>query len=723
MVKGIILKEKLCKIFQEPWFLILIAFLLWLYSFREYFMGGLGLTSDAISYYEHIRFFIVNLQRGHFPLWDPYWSGGVPNDFFLRRFCPYNPFYLFIIFPSFIGLPYYFCYIFFLAFYLFFGMVGFYLLSRKLTGDHVASFVAFIILLFSSMSTRIFDSYMIFIVTPLAWFFYFLVSFASNPNRFNLIGLTFFLMLLMTTYIPLYFFVILLSFTSIFPIIYVNKIQSLIFNLIEYITTDRWVVILCILAIVFSVLPGLIFFQEAGNGSISIPGRHYNTVENHALAVQDQSEDSWAVPEEFFFSAYYLDLQRITFAIVYIPCFAFILLVLGVGIRISALMVFLAVWGAVMLLLTSPFASPLYSFLRANFFFFKYFRNLHFLLWFAIIPILALFVGEIFRSFRQELMQSANRWIVFWVILLHAILFFVFCLQPHVLWITKATVVISGVFFLYYCSFKKFRDRDFLVRISLLALIVVHPMAVYHYFVKNVPARSAGFYDDIGPEYNYKMYVYGEGKKEGRSYNLIDYPHKPSGKLYYATSYYNDLRTHIPMDLVAVNEQYRFMAYDRVSIDIDPVDWEKLTMLWKQNANTAVIEAGYSGPQLIGDGGMDHPRVFGSKSEEFRIIKGNTDAVCLATRFSVPKLLVFNDSFHKGWKAAVNGRQERVWRVNGAFKGVVVPAGPAEVVFSFGSAQERLVNYFLFLLFYGIGAVLVISLFNRDLIGFPKGGT
>ena len=51
--------------------------------------------------------------------------------------------------------------------------------------------------------------------------------------------------------------------------------------------------------------------------------------------------------------------------------------------------------------------------------------------------------------------------------------------------------------------------------------------------------------------------------------------------------------------------------------------------------------------------------------------------------------------------------------VNGAFKGVVVPQGPAKVVFSYGSAGGRMLNMVLMLLFYGMAGVLLFSVWRR----------
>ena len=59
-----------------------LSFLLWIVCFSSFITGDKGFTSDAISYYSHIKFFIENMAAGVYPLWDPYWHFGSPNEFF-----------------------------------------------------------------------------------------------------------------------------------------------------------------------------------------------------------------------------------------------------------------------------------------------------------------------------------------------------------------------------------------------------------------------------------------------------------------------------------------------------------------------------------------------------------------------------------------------------------------------------------------------------------------
>ena len=111
------------------WPYLLICFSLWIFIFREFIFGDLRIDSDAISYYEHIRFYIQNITRGIFPLWDPFWMSGSPNEFFLRRICPYNPFFVILAGLDRTGINYYTAYMLYLAGYYFLGIFGFFLFS------------------------------------------------------------------------------------------------------------------------------------------------------------------------------------------------------------------------------------------------------------------------------------------------------------------------------------------------------------------------------------------------------------------------------------------------------------------------------------------------------------------------------------------------------------------------------------------------------------------
>ncbi len=393
---------------RRPSILIPVAFIVWTASLWGFLSGRVGLTSDAVSYYEHTKFFIDQIGRGQFPLWDPYWSGGVPNDFFLRRIGPYNPFLLIVLVLNKLGVKFLSAYMIFQALYFFFGMTGFYLLSRKLLKDGSAAFLAFLLLTFSALGTRMFDSYMLLVTIPAIWFFYFLVSFFIEPRRSRAAGMTVALMLLVTTYVPLYFLVILLFFILAYVLVFWRDIPCRISSLFGFIGRNKAFSVVCAAAILAAMIPGLSFYGDAGKGGIAIPGRHYNTEARHVLVVEPQLLSPWSIMEEFFFSYYFTDLTRIAFAIVYVPLFAFLVLGAGIFSRLTGLFVLLFLWGVSLLLFSMPIGFPMYGFLYKYLGFVKYFRNLHFLLWFAGLPIFALLVGEAWKNLAEQRLEKRS---------------------------------------------------------------------------------------------------------------------------------------------------------------------------------------------------------------------------------------------------------------------------------------------------------------------------
>ena len=72
----------------------------------------------------------------------------------------------------------------------------------------------------------------------------------------------------------------------------------------------------------------------------------------------------------------------------------------------------------------------------------------------------------------------------------------------------------------------------------------------------------------------------------------------------------------------------------------------------------------------------------------------------IKTNFDQEKFLVYNDNYHSGWQAFVNGRQVDLWRANYAFKGLWIPRGENIVYMRFGSLGIYFLKYFLMGIFY-----------------------
>jgi hypothetical protein len=72
-----------------------------------------------------------------------------------------------------------------------------------------------------------------------------------------------------------------------------------------------------------------------------------------------------------------------------------------------------------------------------------------------------------------------------------------------------------------------------------------------------------------------------------------------------------------------------------------------------------------------------------NSSGTVRIVDDRQNSVRLISDAQAPKVLVLQDSWDDDWKASVDGKPSTVYRVNYAFRGVVVPAGHHRVDFTY----------------------------------------
>jgi hypothetical protein len=68
-----------------------------------------------------------------------------------------------------------------------------------------------------------------------------------------------------------------------------------------------------------------------------------------------------------------------------------------------------------------------------------------------------------------------------------------------------------------------------------------------------------------------------------------------------------------------------------------------------------------------------------------RIVSYGTQSITLEVEAAAPGWLVLNDVWYPGWEASVNGRPSQVYRANGTFRAVRVPAGRSTVTMTYHS--------------------------------------
>ena len=105
-----------------------------------------------------------------------------------------------------------------------------------------------------------------------------------------------------------------------------------------------------------------------------------------------------------------------------------------------------------------------------------------------------------------------------------------------------------------------------------------------------------------------------------------------------------DLSEHTPKDILARYARYKIVLYDDFGSVPEPV----------------------SGP-----------------TPQLSVSHFDVNTLEMKTDFSRPKILVYNDSYTTSWKAYLDARPVPLLRINGAFKGLEVPAGRHTVAFAY----------------------------------------
>jgi len=103
------------------------------------------------------------------------------------------------------------------------------------------------------------------------------------------------------------------------------------------------------------------------------------------------------------------------------------------------------------------------------------------------------------------------------------------------------------------------------------------------------------------------------------------------------------------------------------------------------------------------------------EDERVEILRRGETFVTLQVRTSIPRLLVYVESHYPGWQAEIDGHPVKTFKVNGAFRGVIVPEGEHIVLFRYsptslylgcGLSFAALIGLLICAVFSSIGPVL-----------------
>lgn len=679
--------------------MMIVSILLWGYLFKGFISGDLALQSDATSYYDHTRFFVDYIREGVYPMWDHTWRNGIPNELFLRRIGAYNPFYYVIILFQCLGIPYTQAYLLFIAFYFILGVLGFYWIALRIFNDDSWAFLSFLLVLFSSLASRLFASYIILMFVPLMWFFAFGLDCWQRKKISSFIGMTFCGMILMTTYVPFHFITILLTFLFCFICIYPQKSFICLREVWVWASKNRCLVGICACLIVMSVIPGLLFLLEGKQAEIVMPVRNMQAVVDNVLGVSERRIEP-GIFAHIKFDQIWSNLDKIKLKLFYIPFFSYLLLMWGAFAGSCKRTVFWIAWIFLLLLMASPEIASLHEFLFEHVFYFKYFRNFRYLLWIIILPVFILFVVDVIRGLCLVRFQAKIKKPVWLMVVtgLHAIVLGVLLWQGNVLISTYLTVILGWIFLLFFIQ-EAISIKSGIFVMWIFILVVIEPIEVFSFLAMNSQKQQSVYSYDR----DFKIFHYVEEDAMGKSVSSYQ-KHKKKSVMYIASAKYEFLINHLNNGDVFSNYiRHKFILYDDVKPMQDLAGIKFFEEALGGMTSVAVIanEPQHQKESLRLRGDQKATFINGDE-QEVRVVAFDANKIKLDVEVKDKKFLVYNDAYHSEWQAKIDGQLTEVYRANIAFKGIWIPAGRHTIVFWFGSPWRYVLNYALIIIFGGV---------------------
>ncbi|MBF0489935.1 MAG: hypothetical protein HQL15_04880 [Candidatus Omnitrophica bacterium] len=694
------------------WMAVLILpFLLWLAVYHNLFIGKSTITGDNNNYFHAMVYHFQSLTRGEFPLWMPFQSWGTLDNFDFRTVGDLNPIFLLIPVQIFFGSSPYTAFVVTMALYFWIGCLGFYLLAYSITKDRYLSLVAYILWMFSGMGVVLWTQLSILTtIVPTIWFFVFLIGFlrAKEKNRMRYAaGLTFVVMILLTTYLPFFFLTTFLCFLTAILFIAPGYCIQALRSLAGFIKQHPWVSLLFLSAVVLSAFPWGLWYQQVhlGENVILIDRAPQGSKDQLSVGLGMINSGS-LFSQALWFELFSGFRAQMNFS-AYIPLFAFIGIGLSLINRLRREQIILFVTGLLLFLVSSAGVAPVHKFLYEHVLIFRMFRN-YFMFWQFIEAVVILYViGELkeFLSFFPA-SRGKGRDIIN---VLGVNGFFIFFLSriDDVPSSSFWTVILSAIWLCLYVA-GAFKSLKSLFQWGMIVIVLINPMQVYGYY-QPIFTGSAKI-EPLGgpPQFSYMRPVQGSGFNENSAYyDRVKLFQDESGFVkrgYVGINGSHRLYTNVPEKSLKEYVRYKFVVYDRTSLsDSKNPDFKRLA----DNLGSFFNEALVDDARALGvSPGGDIAQPLPGPSPELRVTKFTLNTIEVDTNFLKKKFLVYNDSFHNGWQASIDGQSVALFRANVAFKGVWIQPGPHHMVLTFNPLEHVFLWCLLFVFVAWLGGLL-----------------
>jgi len=275
-----------------------------------------------------------------------------------------------------------------------------------------------------------------------------------------------------------------------------------------------------------------------------------------------------------------------------------------------------------------------------------------------------------------------------YVVLVHVLaLLFVWYRQDAVL----STYIMIGLSFIFWSLMVQERLRMNVWGYALLTLtILVQPLETYYYFSLKAPAAPSSFGYDFS---------FNSMEMKNTDLTTFEDHHLGIGPLYYASGGYNFLYENINKhDLFKYLTHKIYLVDQLEAVDRQQLDLSELDHNFTTGANTAIVFKNNDRVLKL-TGNNPNPSAQAEPVDEgtggFKLLGFDANHLRMAMDVPYEKFLIYNDSYDPYWHVKVNNHQEVIYEVNGAFKGVWIPAGKSVIEFHYGCWWQFVINILL----------------------------
>ncbi len=655
-------------------FIVPIA--VWLFFMRDFLLGVIPVNMDTLTIYAVAKFYFNSVLNGTIPLWDPFVSLGAP--FYAITLCNlFSPVALLMPLIALITGDFYVGFLLYMVAFFILGAWGFYLLAKELIKDKAIAYLAYVLLIFSSLGTSMFTQFTLLeLFVPAVWFFYFLLRFFAKPSIANCLGLCFATMSVLIAYVPFYFITFFMFFLLTLRLAWYKEFWA---RSVEFINAHKILVGVCVVAVLISALPLIVYKAIDYKGDIVSPGRHcqYTSAQecvDKTLYQQGgmsfkEITQSGTLSERVDAVTLFKHLDKISYgtdAFIVIPFLVFIIFVFALPLRTNRLIIRLGVLAILVLMVSLGAQTPLYGILYKIFPWMKYFRNLFFFIAY-LIPLLILIaclqLKDILAVGRNA---SFDKWLGLAMVGVIAGLW----LLNDVLLSMFLTVLLAGGILLLARG-----QRWVIAALSVVAILM--PVQVFANYTKD--ARIFAFpiaKASVKPIFNWERPQQAPAS-DARIFRFVPYENFAATMLMQDTTPKVGYPNSVPRAIFV-------LAQTKGEDYVAAIARHKL--YW-------VAEA-------------QEPIALGADNPWLKIKRFSPNELVLSGVFDKPGRLVYTDNHASFWKVYVDGKTAPLIKAADAFKAVDVPAGAHEIVFKYapwgGQAVYLIVTLVFVLMLLGV---------------------